>query len=72
MMRQGMTPTQACKAAVERIANKLGDYKQFQVGFLALSKSGEYGSFCIQSGFNYAVTDHKGSKLLDAESLIKI
>ncbi|MFM9745408.1 isoaspartyl peptidase/L-asparaginase, partial [Streptomyces brasiliscabiei] len=45
MMRQGMSPTDACKAAVERIANKLGDYKQFQVGFLALNKAGEYGSY---------------------------
>lgn len=72
MMRQGMTPTQACKAAVERIANKLGDYKQFQVGFLTLSKSGEYGSFCIQPGFNYAVTSKAGSQLLDAASILKV
>ncbi|MBB1396472.1 isoaspartyl peptidase/L-asparaginase family protein [Pseudoalteromonas sp. SG44-8] len=70
MMRQGMTPTQACKAAVERIAHKLGDYKQFQVGFLALSKSGEYGSYCIQPGFNYAVTSKAGSKLLDSASIL--
>lgn len=70
MMRQGMNPTQACKAAVERIAHKLGDYKDFQVGFLALSKSGEYGSYCIQSGFNYAVTDKSGSEMLDAKSII--
>jgi L-asparaginase/N4-(beta-N-acetylglucosaminyl)-L-asparaginase len=70
MMRQGMTPKEACIAAVERIATKLGDYKQFQVGFLALNKSGEYGSYCIQSGFNYAVTDKTGSEMLDAESLI--
>lgn len=70
MMRQGMTPTEACKAAVARIANKLGDYKQFQVGFLALSKSGEYGSYCIQPGFNYAVTSKAGSQLLDASSIL--
>ncbi|MFT5757613.1 MAG: N4-(beta-N-acetylglucosaminyl)-L-asparaginase [Alteromonadaceae bacterium] len=70
MMRQGMSPTQACQAAVKRIADKLGDYKEFQVGFLALNKAGEYGSYCIQSGFNYAVTDKSGNKLLDADSLI--
>jgi len=70
MMRQGMNPTQACQAAVERIAHKLGDYKDFQVGFLALNKAGEFGSYCIQSGFNYAVTDHSGSKLLDADSIL--
>jgi len=70
MMRQGMDPEQACKAAVDRIAKKLGDYKEFQVGFLALNKSGEYGSYCIQSGFNYAVTNKAGSKLLDAKSIM--
>ena len=70
MMRQGLSPEQACIAAVERIAQKLGDYKKFQVGFLALNKSGEYGSYCIQSGFNYAVTDKSGEKLLDAKSIL--
>jgi len=70
LMRQGRTPTQACKEAVQRIAGKLGDYKQFQVGFLALSKSGEVGSYCIQPGFNYAVTDQSGSVLKDAASLL--
>lgn len=70
MMRQGMNPTQACRAAVERIAKKLGDYKDFQVGFLALNKSGEYGSFCIQPGFDYAVTNNKNHQLLNAASLL--
>jgi len=70
MMRQGMNPEQACKAAVDRIAKKLGDYKKFQVGFLALNKAGEYGSYCIQSGFNYAVTDKSGSDLHDAKSIL--
>ncbi|WP_299075415.1 isoaspartyl peptidase/L-asparaginase family protein [uncultured Paraglaciecola sp.] len=68
LMRQGRSPEQACKEAVERIAKKLGDYKQFQVGFLALSNTGEYGSYCIQPGFNYAVTDASGSRMIDANS----
>jgi N4-(beta-N-acetylglucosaminyl)-L-asparaginase len=71
-MRQGASPEQACKQAVERIAAKLGDYKEFQVGFLALNKQGEYGAFCIQSGFNYAVREQTGSQLLDSGSLLKI
>lgn len=70
MMRQGMSPTDACKAAVERIASKLGDYKRFQVGFLALNKAGEYGSYCIQPGFNYAVKSKQENKLIDANSLV--
>jgi L-asparaginase/N4-(beta-N-acetylglucosaminyl)-L-asparaginase len=70
MMRQGMNPELACKAAVDRIAKKLGDYKKFQVGFLAINKAGEYGSYCIQSGFNYAVTDKSGSDMQDAKSIL--
>ena len=71
-MRQGASPEQACKQAVERIASKLGNYQAFQVGFLALNKQGEYGSFCIQSGFNYAVRDQHGSQLLDSSFLLKV
>ncbi|MBC3765631.1 isoaspartyl peptidase/L-asparaginase family protein [Neptunicella marina] len=70
-MRQGATPQQACQQAVERIATKLGDYKAFQVGFLALNKQGQYGAYCIQPGFNYAVQDNSGSQLIDANNLLK-
>lgn len=68
LMRQGYTPAQACREAVERIARKLGDYRQFQVGFLALSNSGDYGAYCIQPGFNYAVRDRATDKIIDADS----
>lgn len=68
LMRQGLSPQAACEAAVERIASKLGDYKAFQVGFLALSKSGEVGAYCIHPGFNYAVTNKNTHALLDSAS----
>lgn len=71
LMRQGASPEDACRQAVERIATKLGDYKQFQVGFLALNKQGQHGSFCIQPGFNYAVRDQQGAKLIDAKNLLQ-
>ena len=29
--------------------------KQNQVGFIAINKKGEYGGYCLQTGFNYAV-----------------
>jgi N4-(beta-N-acetylglucosaminyl)-L-asparaginase len=29
--------------------------KEFQVGFIALNKNGEFGGYCLQTGFNYAV-----------------
>jgi N4-(beta-N-acetylglucosaminyl)-L-asparaginase len=42
-----------------------------QVGFIALSKSGEVGSYCIQGGFNYAVYDATGNRLIDAPYYLK-
>ena len=69
-MRRGATAQQACQEAVERIAKKLPDFKKFQVGFLALSKAGEVGAYCIQPGFNYAVKSVNIDKLQDSSSLL--
>ena len=56
LMRQGMSPADACKKAVERIVKKnYTKAKENQVGFIAINKAGEYGGFCLQKGFNYAV-----------------
>ncbi|MDX3774211.1 N(4)-(beta-N-acetylglucosaminyl)-L-asparaginase [Chromatiaceae bacterium AAb-1] len=71
LMRQGASPEQACKEAVERIARRIGNYAEFQVGFLALNKQGQYGAYCIHSGFNYAVRQQSGSQLLDGKSLLR-
>ncbi len=56
-MRQGLHPEMACRQAVERIIKAKGieKSKQIQVGFIAINKQGEYGGYCIQKGFNYAV-----------------
>lgn len=70
LMRQGLTPTEACRKAVERIAARLPDFEKFQVGFLALSKTGDSGAFCIQPGFNYAVQAQGTATLLDADNLL--
>ncbi|MEM6763360.1 MAG: N(4)-(beta-N-acetylglucosaminyl)-L-asparaginase [Bacteroidota bacterium] len=68
-MRQGKSPEEACRLATERVIEKNPDYESIQVGFLALNKAGEYGAYCIQSGFNYAVYDPiKGNQLIDANS----
>ena len=69
LMRQGHGPAAACELAVERVIEKNPDWRDIQVGFLALSKSGEVGSFCIAPGFNYAVyTPDEGNRLIDAPS----
>ncbi|WP_166422568.1 N(4)-(beta-N-acetylglucosaminyl)-L-asparaginase [Paraglaciecola sp. 20A4] len=70
LMRQGASPQEACQKAVQRIATRLDDFAEFQVGFLALNKAGEYGAYCIQPGFNYAVRDISGEHLFDGENLL--
>ena len=60
LMRSGLTPAQACRRAVDRIMRRgKARAKDFQVGFIAISKAGEVGAFAVQPGFNYAVT-HEG------------
>jgi len=71
LMRNGKTPSEACEEAVKRIAKKIPDYQNHQVGFIALNKFGEYGSFCIQPGFNFAVKTDSKTVLVDAEAWLK-
>jgi N4-(beta-N-acetylglucosaminyl)-L-asparaginase len=75
LMRQGKSPQKACEEAVARIVkltkNRGKELKDIQVGFIALNKKGQYGSYCIQSGFNYAVNDNSGNKLIDAAYYLK-
>lgn len=75
LMRQGHSPQKACEEAVARIVklmkNRKKDLKDIQVGFIALNKNGDYGSYCVQGGFNYAVYDETGNRLIDAEYFLK-
>lgn len=65
LMRQGYSPDEACKEAVKRIIKKKPEKsKEIQVGFLALNKKGEYGSYAIQSGFSFAVCNAEKQDLL--------
>lgn len=51
LMRQGKTPQQACEEAIGRIIKKSPNYKDFQVGYIAVNKKGETGYFAIHDGF---------------------
>src|SRR5690606_17086464 len=66
LMRQGLSPQNACQEAVLRIVKKKPDIaKDIQVGFLALNKKGEYGSFALQDGFTFAVCNEKQQDLIE-------
>ena len=53
LMRQGKTPQEACEEAINRIVKKPNsNYKDFQVGYIAVNKKGETGSYAIHEGFS--------------------
>jgi N4-(beta-N-acetylglucosaminyl)-L-asparaginase len=65
-MRQGKSPNEACKEAVDRIIKKHKDIKGLQVGFLAINKNGEVGGHSVYSGFNYAQKDNTTEEMKSA------
>ncbi|HEX6279145.1 MAG TPA: N(4)-(beta-N-acetylglucosaminyl)-L-asparaginase [Pyrinomonadaceae bacterium] len=70
-MRMGRSPEQACREAVRRIVKRDPvKAKEFQVGFVALSRRGEIGAFSIQKGFTFTVTNEQYSegKVFEARS----
>lgn len=69
MMRQGRTPDQACREIVERIMRVNRGQTDLQVGFLALRKDGKIGSFAVRRGFNYAIYDEGGNRLVDCPAM---
>ena len=70
-MRQGLSPEQACKKAIERIIKiKKDKAKDIQVAFLALNKKGVIGAYAIQKGFSYAVKSNKEEKLYPSKFIL--
>lgn len=74
LMRQGKSPQNACEEAVKRIlkliVNRKKNPQDLQIGFIALNKNGEYGAYCLQKGFNYAVQNKNEGVLLKSKFLI--
>ena len=70
-MRFGRTPEQACREAIRRIVKRDPvKAKDFQVGFVALSKTGVIGAYAVQKGFVYTVTSEQfpEGKIFEAKS----
>ncbi|MDM7922572.1 MAG: N(4)-(beta-N-acetylglucosaminyl)-L-asparaginase, partial [Pyrinomonadaceae bacterium] len=70
-MRFGRTPEQACREAIRRVVKRdPAKAKEFQVGFVAISRRGEIGAFAVQKGFTYTVTnaDYPNGKVFEAKS----
>jgi N4-(beta-N-acetylglucosaminyl)-L-asparaginase len=70
LMRQGYSPQAACEEATARIVKKY-DYKEIQVGYLALNKKGEHGAYSLQTGFNYTISQNNETIVHEADSFLK-
>ncbi len=68
LMRQGYAPQAACEEAVARVVQRArsAGIKEYQAGFLALSKTGEHGAFAVVKGFNYALFQNKQNQVWEA------
>jgi N4-(beta-N-acetylglucosaminyl)-L-asparaginase len=72
LMRQGKSPEDSCKEAVERIVQRSPEKtKDIQVGFIALNKNGEYGGYSLQPGFVYSVNSKTVTNVFPAKSYNK-
>lgn len=70
LMRQGLSPQDACYEAVQRIIKRSPTKaKNIQVGFLALNKKGQYGAYGTNKGFTYSVKSTKEDKVYNAKSV---
>lgn len=67
LMRQGKSPQEACKLAVERIIRKHDDLTGLQVGFIALDKFGNHGAYSVYNGFDYALKTSSQTELVKAK-----
>lgn len=72
-MRQGKSPKEACKLAIERLVKiNPAKAKDFQVGFIAINKAGDTGAYAVNPGFVYSLTPAVGKgKVIKAESYNK-
>jgi len=73
LMRQGKSPQEACEDAIGRIVNKPGkDFKNFQVGYIAVNKKGETGAYSIHEWFSYNIYKDKENKNIKSDYFNKV
>jgi len=70
-MRMGKSPQEACEIAIERIVKKVPDYKNIQVGFIAVNKFGQTGAYSLRKGFEYALYQQGRNQLVDSKYFLK-
>ena len=69
LMRQGASPQEACEEAIARIV-KNQNYKDMQIGYLAINKQGEHGAYAVHPWFNYALFQEGKNNLINSPSYL--
>ena len=72
LMRNGYSPGDDCQEVVARVKRKNKDIKDKQVCFIALNTRGEYGSFAMYSGFDYAVRHSHINEVLPSNYFLEL
>ncbi len=70
-MRMGKSPQEACEIAIDRIVKKVPDYKNIQVGFIAVNKFGQTGAYSLRKGFEYALYQKNSNQLINSQYFLK-
>jgi len=72
LMRQGKTPQEACEEAIGRIVNKPNsDFKNFQVGYIAVNKQGVTGSYSIHKDFSMTKYQDNVNEQIQSDYFLK-
>ncbi len=68
-MRLGKTPEEACYNAIMRVFEKGPERaSKLQVGYIAVTKNGDFGAYALQKGFTYSVRSLGFEKVFKAKS----
>jgi N4-(beta-N-acetylglucosaminyl)-L-asparaginase len=70
LMRQGLSPQEACEEAIHRIATKYPDKVKpadVQSGVIAINPAGEHGAYSLRPGFSYTIFMNGENKVFVAD-----
>jgi isoaspartyl peptidase/L-asparaginase-like protein (Ntn-hydrolase superfamily) len=70
-MRQGMSPAEACRAVIDRIASIDPKGYDLDINFVALDRQGRYGAAGTSQGFEYSVSCEAFSTVLRGPGLTR-
>jgi N4-(beta-N-acetylglucosaminyl)-L-asparaginase len=70
LMRSGVSPEEACRKSLQRVAGKFTFGSDTQVAFIAINKAGEAAGYGLRKSFEFAVMKDGRNQLLAAKALL--